>query len=388
LNAYWGSTLRSCTGQIRIIGVLKLARCVIDKENIVYNQEVIVADYNANTECLLGRDLIQRVPFLRENMDNVMTKITEASKQIEQMHQTTNTISKAPTTEASTQTDSYTQLSTNNLSTLCNLETDQQFVKTVEKTTAVQQEQQINELHAIEQQHMSRHDELEQAKNIIQSKLQTIAATSLTQLTPQNNQEFAFRFQLIDPKQTPIKCRVRPLPYHLKEKTKKAIEDQLNAGIIRPSFSEWSAALRVVMKEDGSIRITVDYKPVNKVIKGDSYPLPSVVDLYNRLAKAEIFSKIDMKAAYHQIPLHEDSIELTAFVCEFGLFEYVSMPMGIKTAPSWFQRFIEYVLHDFIDRDVLRVYLDDSILYTSGPQQHTVEALNIIARKLLFESFD
>jgi hypothetical protein len=97
-------------------------------------------------------------------------------------------------------------------------------------------------------------------------------------------------------------------------KSKNAIDEQLKVGIIRRSLSEWSSALQVVQKPDGSIRITVDYKPLNKCIKGDSFPLPN-----KRLSDSAIFSKIDLKAEYHQIPVDESSIELTEFTCEFGL---------------------------------------------------------------------
>ena len=82
------------------------------------------------------------------------------------------------------------------------------------------------------------------------------------------------------------------------------------------------------------------------------------------------FSKIDMKSAYHQIPVHQDSIEYTAFICEFGLYEYLSMPMGINTAPAWFQRFIERVLADYSSRNVLSVYIDDIMIFTENLDQH------------------
>ncbi len=68
--------------------------------------------------------------------------------------------------------------------------------------------------------------------------------------------------------------------------------------------------------------------------------------------------------------MEDSSIESTAFICEFGLFEYVAMPMGIKTAPSWFQRFMERTFSDFIERKVLEIYLDDTILHSDGLEAH------------------
>jgi hypothetical protein len=210
-----------------------------------------------------------------------------------------------------------------------------------------------------------------------------ISVKSIEQLEPHKNKASAFKIHLINPNQTPIRSKCRPLPWNLKEKVKKAIDEQMQAGLIRASFSAW-CSVRVVDKRDGTVRNTVDYKQLNKIIKDDNYPLPSVTELYNRLVKADMFSKIDMKAAYHQIPTDDNSIELTAFICEYGVYEYLSMPIGIKTAPSWFQRFMENVLHEFIERDVLRVYLDDTVLYTNGLKQHYDEPgkENIVADML------
>lgn len=102
--------------------------------------------------------------------------------------------------------------------------------------------------------------------------------------------------------------------------------------------------------------------------------------MYKKLAKSKIFSKIDLKSAYHQIPVDEKSIKYTAFICEFGVYEYLVMPMGIKTAPSWFQRFIEQIFKDFIDKKVLEIYLDDFILNTTDLNKHQEEANLLIDR--------
>jgi hypothetical protein len=161
---------------------------------------------------------------------------------------------------------------------------------------------------------------------------------------------------------------------------KTALEEQEAAGIIRKSKSQWSSALRVVPKPDGTVRLTVDFKPLNRVIKGDSYPLPSVEDLYNKLVEAGVISidLKDLKAAYHQVPMAQCSIQFTAFVCEFGLFEYLSMPMGIKNAPSWFQRAIEGALQEFMNEKVVSVYLDDAILYTKTLDEHVQWGLQVM----------
>ena len=122
----------------------------------------------------------------------------------------------------------------------------------------------------------------------------------------------------------------------------------------------------------------MDYKPLNKVIKIDCYPIASVTNLYAKLGQSEFFSKIII-SAYHQVPIHPDLIELTAFICEFGLFEYLSMPMGISSAPAWFQRFIDITLRDFVAKDALNVYMDDIIIFTKDIETHEADVYAVMA---------
>ena len=100
--------------------------------------------------------------------------------------------------------------------------------------------------------------------------------------------------------------------------------------------------------------------------------------MYVKLGQSEFFSKINLKAAYHQVPIHKDSIELTAFICEFGLLEYLSMPMGISSAPAWFQLFIDRTLRDFVARDALNVYMDYPLY--KDLETHESDVLAVMAR--------
>jgi hypothetical protein len=137
-----------------------------------------------------------------------------------------------------------------------------------------------------------------------------------------------------------------------------------------------------VLKQDGDIRITIDYKPLNRIIKNDNYPLPNISDIYKQLAKTNYFSKIDIKRAYYQIECDEQSKKYTAFVCEFGIFEYEVMPMGIKTAPACFQRFIVEPFNEFIDQNVLQIYLNDFIVNTRTIEEHQ-DVCNRLLNKMI-----
>ena len=133
-----------------------------------------------------------------------------------------------------------------------------------------------------------------------------------------------------------------------------------------------------MQKPDGSVRITVDYKQLNRVIQVEQYPLPAINDLYAKLVSSKFFTKIDMKAAYHQIPIHPESIQYTALICEFGLFEYLAKPMGIKSAPAWFQRFINTLFNQYIEKQILSVYLDDILIFSPNLEDHIHDVSDVI----------
>lgn len=222
--------------------------------------------------------------------------------------------------------------------------------------------------------------EIKQLREELVEELKTCAAKDLSELNSSLNSDYAFEIKFKEPNQDPIACKCRRLPYFLREKVYLAIKEQLKAGIIQPSKSPYTAALRIVHKPDSSIHITVDYKPLNKVILIPQYPLPFTNNLYVRLGLKKYFSKVDLKSAFHQIPVHPNSMQYTAFICEFGLFEYRCMPMGISSAPGWFQRFIEGVLRDEIANETLALYMDDLCIGTETLIEHREVMLKVIAK--------
>jgi hypothetical protein len=190
--------------------------------------------------------------------------------------------------------------------------------------------------------------------------------------------EVQFQIEFTDPHQKPIRCKPRPIPFNLRDKVKVEINTLLNAGIIQESKSCWSSPIRIVLKPDGSVRITVDYSPINRVMKLDSYPMPLIKSFFAELSKDKYFAKIDWYKAYHQIPCHPDTIPITAFVCEFGLFEYTSMPMGISTAPACFQRYMEHIMKDLILEKTVNPYMDDIFIHTTSLTQHEITVNKVI----------
>ena len=100
----------------------------------------------------------------------------------------------------------------------------------------------------------------------------------------------------------------------MKDKVKQLLKEQEEAGIIRKSKSNCTSPLRVVHKPHGDIRITIDYKPLNKILKKDNYPRPNMSDIYKQLAKTNYFTKIDLKSAYYQIACEESPKKVHLYV--------------------------------------------------------------------------
>ena len=188
---------------------------------------------------------------------------------------------------------------------------NQKNSKFLEKVTRNKSEyQSIFNLEIITEEHNvdKEKEQINIVRKRVEEKLKQSAANSLNGIKTERETKVQFKIELINQNQRPLEARSRPLPFHLKEKVKLAIKEQEDAGFIRKSTSEWTSALRIVHKPDGEIRLTVDYKPLNKIIKSDNYPIPNIAAIYKKLSKSKIFSKIDLKAAYHQIPIHKDSI--------------------------------------------------------------------------------
>ena len=143
----------------------------------------------------------------------------------------------------------------------------------------------------------------------------------------------------------PIKQRPYKNPLTLQANIDKQINDMLDAGIVSPSSSPWSSPMVIVPKRDGTHRICIDYRMLNKALVKDSYPLPRIEDIFATLGKSNLFSTLDLKSGYHQISIAPEDREKTAFCTRTSLFEFNCMPFGIASAPAIFQRMISKVLH-------------------------------------------
>lgn len=115
--------------------------------------------------------------------------------------------------------------------------------------------------------------------------------------------------------------------------------------------------------------MVIDYRKLNAATKKDSYPLPRIDDLFDTLGKAKIFSTLDMRAGFHQVPLEEESKELTAFTTKYGTYHYNMLPMGLVNSPATFQRLIDLCFRPLVNK-CLAAYTDDLNVYLNNYHEH------------------
>ena len=170
----------------------------------------------------------------------------------------------------------------------------------------------------------------------------------------------------------------RQTPDELQE-TKRQIEEYLAAGHVRPSTSPFGAPVLLVKKKDGSMRMCIDYRGLNKITEKNNFPLPRIDDLHDRLARARYFTKLDLFAGYHQIPIRLGDEYKTAFTSRYGTYEFVVMPFGLTNAPATFQTAMNALFYDWLD-DFVIVYLDDILIYSETLEEHHAHVSHVLTR--------
>ena len=163
------------------------------------------------------------------------------------------------------------------------------------------------------------------------------------------NREIEFSIDLMSGVGPISMAPYRMSPFELAE-LKKQLEELLEKQFIRPSVSPWGAPVLLVKKKDGSFRLCVDYRQLNKFTIKNKYPFPRIDDLTDQLRGASIFSKIDLRSRYHQIRVKAEDIQKTAFRTRYGHYEYQVMPFGVTNAPAIFMDYMNRIFHPFLDQ--------------------------------------
>lgn len=170
----------------------------------------------------------------------------------------------------------------------------------------------------------------------------------------------------------------------------KQVERLLQDNVIQESHSPWNAPVHLVPKKldatgELKYRMVIDFRRLNDITVNDKYPLPNITDLLDKLGKSSYFSTLDLASGYHQIEIEEQDRQKTAFSTQYGHFEFLRMPFGLKTAPATFQRTIDNVLRGLQGLHCM-VYLDDIIVFSSSLEEH-LQKLRAIFDRLRVTNF-
>ncbi|KAI3821411.1 hypothetical protein L1987_08979 [Smallanthus sonchifolius] len=202
------------------------------------------------------------------------------------------------------------------------------------------------------------------------------------------DREIEFQIDLLPGAEPVAKAPYRLAPSEMKELMSQ-LEELTEKGFIRPSISPWGAPVLFVKKKDGSMRMCIDYRELNKRTVKNKYPLPRIDDLFDQLQGASWFSKIDLRSGYHQLKVREEDVPKTAFRTRYGHYEFLVMSFGLTNAPAAFMDLMNRVCRPMLDRSVI-VFIDDILIYSKNEGDHHChlrEVLEVLKQEKLYAKF-
>ncbi|GJT24136.1 reverse transcriptase domain-containing protein [Tanacetum coccineum] len=191
----------------------------------------------------------------------------------------------------------------------------------------------------------------------------------------------------------PRAAPVARAPYRLAPSEMQELSNQLqelaDRGFIRPSTSPWGAPVLFVKKKDGSFRMCINYRELNKLTVKNRYPLPRIDDLFDQLQGSSVYSKIDLRSGYHQLRVRDEDIPKTAFRTRYRHYEFQVMPFGLTNAPAVFMDLMNRVCKPYLDKFVI-VFIDDILIYSRNKEEHANHLriiLELLKKEKLYAKF-
>ena len=184
------------------------------------------------------------------------------------------------------------------------------------------------------------------------------------------------RIQLYPKAQPPAHRLYRMSPLE-EEELKRQMQKYLEAGWIEKAQSPFGAGVLFAKKKDGSFRLCIDYRSLNKLTIKDKYPLPRIEECLDEMQGSERFTKLDLASGYHQVRMHPADIQKTAFQTKYGSFQFRVLPFGLCNAPATFQRLMNTVLSPYLNR-CAKAYLDDVVIHSRNAEEHVEDLRRIL----------
>ncbi|GKA08646.1 putative reverse transcriptase domain-containing protein [Tanacetum coccineum] len=202
------------------------------------------------------------------------------------------------------------------------------------------------------------------------------------------SRQVEFKIDLVPGAAPVARAPYRLAPSEMKELSEQ-LKELLEKGFIRPSSSPWGAPVLFVKKKDGSFRMCIDYRELNKLTVKNRYPLPRIDDLFDQLQGSSVYSKIDLRSGYHQLRVREEDIPITAFRTRYGHYEFQVMPFGLTNAPAVFMDLMNRVCKPYLDKFVI-VFIDDILIYSKTKGEHSEHLkiiLDLLKKEKLYAKF-
>ena len=161
--------------------------------------------------------------------------------------------------------------------------------------------------------------------------------------------------------------------------TKQYIVDNLAKGFIEPSQAPFASPILFAKKPNGGLRFCIDYRKLNNITRKDRYPLPLLDETLARMNRAKVFTKLDIRQAFHRIRMDPGSVDLTTFRTRYGSYKCKVLPFGLTNGPATYQRYMNDVLFDYLD-DFCTAYLDDIMIYSENELEHEEHVCKVLQR--------
>jgi len=201
-----------------------------------------------------------------------------------------------------------------------------------------------------------------EVSHVLEAKYRKELKRFVREYEPRKMREIDFKMSIILKDDESVYQRARRLAMPERELVNAQMSEWMRSGVIQPSLSDYASPIVLVKKKDGSTRICVDYRQLNKKIIRNRYPLPLIEDQLDALQGVKFYSILDLKNGFFHVMVDEQSRKYTAFITPDGHYEFLCVPFGLCNSPAIFQRFINIVFKDLIQAKIVLIYLDDLIV--------------------------